>query len=336
MVKLSGLMECILYSTMKIDSKNFCSDGFGFRAPVPYQVKGNEISIFFGKYITPKFAEIYSVTLLFKYLEYDGICSSWEVSSFDNKPTVRAGDKQTYSENGIVPSCWIRHKHNGLLFTIGFSNLNQHYFNAESGLVIFDEQMKIIENLNGPVLSRSYEDPYWAASPFVIKNKGKKSYSMFYTSAYGTIRLANGNTHHRYSIKKRTSIDLKNWHIELARNVIVPKNVTEYAIARPTIIRLKGKYVMFYSKRETIYSKDYLTFISVSDNLEGWHNIEKPFRFFEKMSEYGCECYAYPILHRERLLIFFNVHGYGKEGGYLYSISINSFMEWIQSNQALE
>lgn len=146
------------------------------------------------------------------------------------------------------------------------------------GVAIINEEDRVCRIGDGPILSRSLNEPYSCGSPFVLIDEGK--YKMWYSSMDKWIDEG-GDLKHYYDIKYAESIDGVNW-IRSANSMISYENSEEYAFGRPFVIKEDSIYKMWYSYRGKQYKigyaestdginwkrKDELVGIDISDT--GW------------------------------------------------------------------
>ena len=227
---------------------------------------------------------------------------------------IKRGGVGSYSEYGIIPSSCIKLNNKIALFTIGFDSRNKSIFHVSSGLVYLYSKLKLIKHLPGPVLDRTPQDSCFSSSPCVFKKN--KSLKILYTSSSKFGQIDNDKYHHYYTIKMRESkseFNIPNNSIEL----IGPKNSNEYAIARPALIYIEKKYYLFYCKRKTKISDDYMIFCRESDELKEFPKKEDYFIDIEGINDKNfidCQCYPYIFKYGRFLIMFFNGKFYGRSG----------------------
>ena len=298
---------------------------FGGRTPVPIRVEDKLITLVVGCYEQKNRTAIGLLKIEVEELS----CGKLNFATHSLKyPYIKRGEKGTYSEWGIIPSCALTDENGGvLLYTIGFDSRNSHIFDASSGICKLNRNLEVKEIPKGPVLERGLDDPYWAASPFVIQLVEKNEYAMLYTSA---IELSDdcgaaSKEHHKYIIKARHSCDP--YYFNPRADVIVePGNPGEYAIARPSVLHLNHHYYLFYCKRETARSDDYMIFYRKAKKISELKNSsEQPLQIDVSHASFNtCQCYPYPLVYKDRVLIFYNGIEYGKTG---FRIAVLSRMD---------
>ena len=178
-----------------------------------------------------------------------------------------------------------------------------------------NQDLSVSKIFDGPVLDRGPEDPFWAASPFVIKIDDK--YHMFFTSAISYKESGKKEKlHHQYVIKSRVSDSFI--HFSTNSNLIIDsKSEHEYAIARPSVIYFEGIYYLFYCKRETAYSRDYQIFFKSHKDFALIENGKEEHLEIENVEDddfKSCQCYPYPFVINSKLYLLYNGSQYGKTG----------------------
>ena len=95
-------------------------------------------------------------------------------------------------------------------------------------------------------------------------------------------------------------------------------NPNEYAIARPCLIDLKGELYLFYCKRETEFSKDYMIFTKkINNNKISIPEKKDNLLIINSLNDKNfqeCQCYPYIIKYNNYLILFYNGLNYGKTG----------------------
>ena len=141
---------------------------------------------------------------------------------------------------------------------------------------------------------------------------------MFYTSAYDYKYIDSiGKKHHLYDIKLRVS-NSPEFFCNKSETIISAKNSSEYAIARPCLIDINGKNYIFYCKRESEFSRDYMIFykeinLKIKDKANSNENFLN-IKYIDNVDFKKCQCYPYLIKYSKYLILFYNGSNYGKSG----------------------
>ena len=300
---------------------HFCSSQysdkgfFGGRSPVPIAITNNQIDIAVGVYETRNRTHISLIKLLIN--EYQNKLQFNVISESIDKPLITRGGIGTYNEYGVIPSCVLSLDDKYALYTIGFDSRNDSIFNASTGLAYLDKNLKLTKKFIGPVLDRGPNDPFWAASPFVYK-ENENTFHMLYTSAHDYKYIEKiGKEHHIYDIKLRVSENPEHFNSN-SKTIIESKSINEYAIARPFLIKDDKENYLFYCKRETKYSNDYMIFYKKFkgrlEKSKEYKDIFLNINDIKNKDFQTCQCYPYLINYSNYLILFYNGSNYGKSG----------------------
>ena len=295
------------------DSSQFSKKNrFGGHAPVILEIVKNKLEMVVGVYEEKNRTYISRITLKVDIKNNKPKFSALK-QNIDNA-FIKRGAIGTYSEYGIIPSCCIKTGDKFALYTIGFDSKNKEIFNVSSGLAYLNNNYKLVKHLKEPVLEKSINDSCFSSSPFILKEK--EGFKVLYTSSSKYGPIDNGKYHHYYTIKMKESKSeflIPNNSIEL----IGPKNENEYAIARPSLIYIEKKYYLFYCKRKTQISDDYMIFCRKSAELKKFPEKEDYFIHIEGLNDKNfedCQCYPYVFKYGKFLIMFFNGKFYGRSG----------------------
>lgn len=160
----------------------------------------------------------------------------------------------------------------------------------------------------GPILDRSIHDPYTLSYPWVMKF-ADDDWRMWYGSnlAWGA---ASADMQH--VIKRARSSDGLTWRTD-ATPALGFADVSEYAMARPTVIRDEGGFAMWFATR----GDHYRIGAAFSADGETWvrrdasHGLDRAGGggFDDEMT-----CYPCVFEHQGRRLMLYNGNGYGRDG----------------------
>ena len=276
----------------------------GGRTPVALHIKDDQYRIYFGCYDKFGRGRIFSLDIDIKVPN--------QIFNLNTKPIIDFGSRGFFDDNGIIPSDIMRINNKIYLYTIGFSLKNKLLFDAASGLAISEDNGVSFNKFKGPVLDKGVDDPCFAASPCVIKEK--KEWRMWYVSCDHWEKI-NQEYRHFYNIKYRKSKDGIYWDNQ-AKICIDYKNEYEYAISRPYVKYLKNKYLMWYSFRA---QKKVFTYrIGYAESVNGIDWVRKDNHSGIDVSQSGWDsemiCYPFVFLHKDNLYMLYNGNGYGKTG----------------------
>lgn len=160
----------------------------------------------------------------------------------------------------------------------------------------------------GPIMDRTIAEPHFVANPCVLKTD--VCWSMWYLSCVEWTETLDG-PRHRYHIKHASSRDGVVW----AREGVVAidfEDQSEFAISRPSVLRLGGKWWMWFSCRGKHYR------IRSATSLDGVSWRREAASFGLDANGFGLEQemveYLYLFVEEGVLYAAYNGDGYGRDG----------------------
>jgi len=162
-----------------------------------------------------------------------------------------------------------------------------------------------------PLLCRDDRDPIGTGTVFVLRET-PTFWRMWYTSFRNWDQLDDGRWRHFYHIRYAESDDGTHWRKPENNVAIDFVDESEYAVARPMVVREPGGYRMWFCTRSVgstyrigyAESEDGLTWqrkpAAIEPSSQGWDS---------EMIEY-----AYVLKEEEKYVMFYNGNGYGASG----------------------
>lgn len=276
----------------------------GGRAPVPLHLGDDLYRIYFASYDGLGRGRIFSLDLnLEKPTTY---CNLKTI------PVVDIGATGFFDDNGVIPSDVVATEEAIYLYTIGFSVKNRVLFDAATGLAISRDGGRSFGKLNGPVLDRGVDDPCFAASPTVVREDD--GWRMWYVSCDYWRPHGTGYRHY-YNIKHKRSADGIYWEPRSTVSIDYASE-HEYAISRPSVIRDKGIYRMWYSFREQPGIATYRIGYAESPDGLSWTRFDDRAGIDVSDSGWDSEMICYPrvFMHGDLFYLLYNGNGYGRSG----------------------
>ncbi|MBR0744615.1 hypothetical protein JQ582_11810 [Bradyrhizobium japonicum] len=160
----------------------------------------------------------------------------------------------------------------------------------------------------GPILDRSPEDPYTLSYPCVLQF-GLADWRMWYGS---NVAPAVGNADMQHVIKQARSVDGIRW-VRDGKTVIGFADKTEYALARPSVVKIGDNLLMCFACRGASYRIG--AAISRDSGLN-WERCDAEMGLGVSEHGWDSEMTCYPALfwHKSRLWLAHNGNGYGATG----------------------
>jgi hypothetical protein len=225
-----------------------------------------------------------------------------------SEPTLTPGENGTFDDSGIGIGCLTQADDGVRLYYMGWNLGVRAPWRNAIGFAQARTALDRFERFSpGPILDRSPEDPYTLSYPCVLR-LGPQDWWMWYGS---NLSPATSGVDNRHVIKVARSRDGVRWERDRA-TVIGFSNPNEYAIARPSVVRIGQKFVMAFACRGERYR------IGAAWSIDGvnWTRIDAAMGLQPSSEEWDAQMTCYPSLfwHRDRLWLAYNGNGYGATG----------------------
>jgi hypothetical protein len=229
--------------------------------------------------------------------------------AYEPDPLLAPGRLGAFDDAGVTTSCLVELESRLFLYYSGWSLGVSVPFYFFVGCAASDDGGRTFTRVSpSPVLERDEVDPYLTASPWVLVEDGV--WRMWYVS--GTRwEVRDGRPEHRYHIKYAESRDGLSWARQ-GRVCIDYRDDSEYAIARPCVVRDEPGYRMWYSSRGDAYR---LGYAESADGLT-WERKDGEAGLDTSSSGWDSEMVAYPLVFDRggRRYLLYNGNGYGATG----------------------
>lgn len=233
-----------------------------------------------------------------------------------DKPIMQLGKLGTFDDGGIMPCSIIQSNEGLFLYYVGWNpGVSVPYRNSIGLAVSTDGGITFNRLFEGPVIDRNQSEPYFTASPYVLKEQD--DWHIWYASATG-FAIVNDKPEPLYVIKYGHSNNGIDWD---RKNItcIHPKHPEE-ANARPTVIKENGLYKMWFCYRGSFDYRDgkdsYTIGYAESEDLINWKRMDE-LAGIEKSSEgWDSKMLAYPcvVQYNGDKYLFYNGNGFGLSG----------------------
>lgn len=240
-----------------------------------------------------------------------------EILYINPVPILELGTIGMFDDRGMTSSYILPIKDKLFFYFNGYNIGMPARYRIAIGLAVSDlNASKFKKFSEGPILDRSISDPCGCATPTIIYDKG--IYKMWYSS-FRKWEIIQGEAEPYYNIAYAESKDAIHW---------VPFNLTcidfranEGGIVRPSVIKLKDTYYMWYSVRKnTNYRKNisssYRLGFAVSSNGISWDRLDDEVGISLSLEGWDSEMVCYPFVIRQgnKLYMFYNGNGFGQSG----------------------
>ena len=165
-------------------------------------------------------------------------------------PVLDLGPTGSFDDSGVTSACLVRKGDRRHLYYSGWTVGSTVPFYFYVGCAISEDDGRTWRRASpAPVLERDAVDPYLTASPAVLVENG--TWRMWYVSGTGWTPASGGPRHH-YHLKYAESEDGIRWR-RTGRVCIDYSDESEYAIARPSVVKDDDVYRMWFCARGDRY-----------------------------------------------------------------------------------
>jgi hypothetical protein len=212
-----------------------------------------------------------------------------------------------FDDNGVTSSCLVTAGDTRLLYYTGWTKGVTVPFYLAAGLAISRGGGPFERLSAAPLFDRTAVDPFLTASPFVMVDEGR--WRMWYVSATEW-RVHEGSARHFYHVRYAESVDGLAWqrdgHVSLDY-----ASPSEYAFARPWVVRDEAGYRMWFAVRGERYRIEY------ADSPDGTHWTRRTDNgLAPSMAEWESVMVEYPCVFdwKGRRYMLYNGNDYGRDG----------------------
>jgi hypothetical protein len=236
------------------------------------------------------------------------LSSSPRVLQEASELVLAPGEPGTFDDSGVGIGCLVPVDDGIRLYYMGWNLSVRSPWRNAIGFAVASSPLDRFERFSpGPILDRSPEDPFTISYPSVLR-RGPQDWWMW----YGSNLAANATSADmKHAIKAARSSDGIHWQRDGA-TVVGFADPGEYAVARPSVILLDGRFLMAFACRGSHYR------IGAATSLDGvhWRRVDNQIGLTPSTEGWDSEMTCYPSLfwHRERLWLAYNGNGYGSTG----------------------
>ncbi len=236
-------------------------------------------------------------------------------------PVMKLGIRGTFDEDGTSYPYIVKFEDKYLMYYTGWvRSVSVPWMNG-LGLAISNNGVSFKRYSRAPIIHRDDKDYIGIGSSCVLRDE--EGFKMWYTRFDRWGKNPTDHKHH-YNIKYAESNDGINW-VKYNSICIGFKDKSEYAIAKPCVMKLYGKYLMWYSYRGNFYKIGF----AISDDGVSW--TRKDHLAGISVSEHGWDsemiCYPFVFPYEKFLYMLYNGNGYGASGLGLARIELKQIME---------
>jgi hypothetical protein len=233
------------------------------------------------------------------------------------EPLLPLGERGTFDDNGMTPSCIVSDGDCKYLYYIGWNPQVTVSYRLAIGLATSHDGGRSYRRCSaGPLLDRDREEPFFNTAPCVVR-EGRR-WRMWYVSCTGWEDVQ-GHPEPRYHVKYAESDDGIAWR--RTGLVAIASGPMAEAIGRPWVMRLADRYAMWFSYRGLV---DYRTDraagyrVGYAESPDGirWERGPDPEGLERSAAGWDSLMLGYTQLLRirGRLYCFYNGNGFGRSG----------------------
>ncbi len=239
------------------------------------------------------------------YFDFD--INNLAIVNLSDGALYKHGKIGTFDDSGITLGSIITHDNKKYLYYTGWNLTVRVPMNNSIGIAVFNEN-KFERIGDGPLMTRTLQEPHSCASPFVMFDEGK--FKMWYASMDRWEEIE-GNLKHFYNIKYAESINGIEWNRSM--NICIDyENDEEYAFGRPFILKEQNKFKMWYCYRGDYYR------IGYAESTDGvkWERMDHKVGIDVSKDGWDSEMMEYPYIfdYNNTRYMLYNGNGYGKTG----------------------
>jgi hypothetical protein len=231
-----------------------------------------------------------------------------EIIELSAYPVIEPGHLGEFDDSGAMATWLAHHEGKKFLYYIGWNLGVTVPFRNSVGLAISEEGHPFKRYASGPILDRTMMEPHFVASCCVIPSVDR--WRMWYLSCTDW-KIRYGKPEHHYHIKYAESNDGVIWNRE-GVVAIDYLDEMEYAISRPSVVRDKDCWKMWFSHRGSSYRIGY----AESDDGMQWRRLDAHCGIDISSSGWDSEMIEYPFVfdHAGARYMLYNGNGYGRTG----------------------
>jgi hypothetical protein len=237
-----------------------------------------------------------------------------KVLDVSQHPLLQLGKPGTFDENGLL-ACAVTDLGAGRMYMyyVGFELGTKIRYRLLTGLATSEDGGNTFSRYSPtPVLERSATEIYFRCGPYCLH--GPQRYRLWYVAGSEWIAL-DGKSMPVYDIRYAESSDGIHWP-DKGEVQIAITGPDEHGFGRPCVIpKPGGGYRMFYSVRRRSLGAYRLGYAESADG-HAWQRMDDKLNLDVTAGSFDSDAimYAAPIMVDNRLYVFYNGNGFGRDG----------------------
>ncbi len=270
--------------------------------PVPLQIDGSRYRVFFASRDARNRSHV-------GWFEID-LDRPTEVLAVADEPVLAPGPLGFFDDHGVYAASAVWTEGRVFLYTIGWNpGARPPLFYASIGLAVSEDGGLSFRKYGlSPIMTRSDHDPCLVTSPFVLREN--KCWRMWYVSGTGWTETEGQPPKSEYHIKYAESDDGIVWRRD-GRVCIDRTDPAETNIARACVLKDKGVWRAWFSSNR---GEGYRIGAAESPDGLNWVRCEAGIELSAAGWDSEAMAYPYVLRHGNRLFMFYNGNGFGREG----------------------
>ncbi len=226
-------------------------------------------------------------------------------------PQSRPG---TFDYHGMMPACVGQHNDRLLLYYCGWLRLVDVPYAVSIGIAVSKDGGNTFARLgDGPMFSRTLEEPFQENSPFVLHDGDR--WHLWYGSGD---RFDGTHMEAMYVIKHAWSTDGIEWHRDGIATI--PPVVDYECQARPMVVQFGRHWAMWFCYRYGLgfrnRDRGYRIGFAWSEDLVTWHRDDSLAGLDVSPEGWDSEMVCYPLVFRvgNEVYMYYNGNAFGEDG----------------------
>lgn len=222
-----------------------------------------------------------------------------------DRPSLSPGETGSFDDSGCSIGCMLRRDGKLWLYYMGWNlGVTVPWRNSIGLALSADEGETFVRRSRAPIMDRSDVDPFTMSYPWVVEEE--RGLRMWYGS---NLSWGGKQTDMNHVIKSASSRDGVTWQRD-GKVAILPADDSEYAFARPCVVRDGALYRMWYAFRGDTYR------IGYAESADGQSWVRRPSGFDLGSEDWDNQSVAYPCVfdHDGRRYMLYCGNGYGRTG----------------------
>lgn len=233
-------------------------------------------------------------------------------------PVLVESNPGTFDDEGNMPSDIILDQGRIYLYYSGWNQRKTIPYHNATGLAVSDDGGTSFKRVyEGPILDRTFAEPYLAVTPCVLRQD--REWKMWYVSGLRWIDVQD-KYEPVYVIKYAESNDGHSW--QRKPNICIPQKHKDEAFSRPYVISEKGIYKMWYCYRDSVDYRDGLGSyqIGYAESVDGeqWQRLDHKAGINRSSDKRDWDssmlCYPNILVDGNNMWLFYNGNSFGRSG----------------------